>query len=177
MTEENKLERRDFSPWVVDVVYAAQEGICAKANCGKSLSHGFHRHHKDGNPNNNSVENLELFCPECHGGEMFQTLRAKKIALLGQLQSAIDSAIQAKMSGTSMEKILDGIKLALSLTEQTSGLAPELPPPTVQMTNYLISSGILVKEKERGIAEGIQIGLSTVNEAIRQYMETDKKKK
>ena len=34
--------------------------------CHKSIKHGGHIHHKDGNPNNNKIGNLIAVCATCH---------------------------------------------------------------------------------------------------------------
>jgi len=83
-------ERKDFPKWKVTAAYVAQDGVCSK--CGNSLQHGFHRHHRDGNPKNNSVDNLELLCKECHRatlGEPFKKHRAQEKKILENLNQLI----------------------------------------------------------------------------------------
>lgn len=152
------MERKGFRQWQVELVYRKQDGVCIK--CGNSLGHGFHRHHKDGDPANNAVANLTLLCGTCHGGEAFKTLVAKKTKALGDVEAAIQMGIEGKLSGAAMDKLLDAIKLGLSLVGQVYGKDIEKPPASIRMENYLVSSGLLLKEYERGVREGIQLGVN-----------------
>ena len=43
---------------------SARQGVCER--CGYNKLEILHVHHKDKNRNNNSLENLELICPNCH---------------------------------------------------------------------------------------------------------------
>lgn len=148
-------KRKDFEKWKVEMVYRKQDGICIKKGCGKSLSRGFERHHKDGNPANNEVSNLELHCVNCHRGEKYQTLVKKKKQALKDVEGAIQLSLSGKLSGAAADKLLDAIKLGLSLSEQIYGGDLEKMPVAIRMENYLVSSGLLLKEFERGFKEGM----------------------
>ena len=101
-------ERRDFPKWKVELAYIAQDGVCAR--CGRPLDRGFHRHHKDGNPMNNSLENLELLCPECHyatfghEGEKnpLEEHRNLERKILERLDDLIGKALDGQVSGAVM---------------------------------------------------------------------------
>lgn len=146
-------KRRDFKEWAIELVYRKQEGACIK--CGKPLGSRFERHHKDGDPANNSVENLELHCASCHGGEKYKTLIKKKKGALKDVEGAIQLSLSGKLSGAAADKLLDAIKLGLSLSEQIYGGDLDKIPVAIRMENYLVSSGLLLKEYERGFREGM----------------------
>jgi len=158
------LVRKDFAKWAIELVYRKQDGACIK--CGKPLGSRFHRHHKNKNPADNSVENLELHCVGCHGGEQYQTLVEKKKQALKDVEGAIQLSLSGKLSGAAADKLLDAIKLGLSLSEQLYGGDLEKMPVAIRMENYLVSSGILLKEYEKGIKEGMLI----INQAIAGQM-------
>jgi len=67
-------DRRSFPRWKVEQVYIAQDEVCVR--CGNSLEYGLHRHHKDGNPANNSIDNLELLCPECYRATLGEAVKS-----------------------------------------------------------------------------------------------------
>jgi len=146
-------KRKDFEKWKIEIVYRKQDGACIK--CGKPLGSKFHRHHKDKGPSNNSVDNLELHCASCHGGEQYKTLIEKKELALKNVEGAIQLSLEGKLSGAAADKLLDAIKLGLSLSEQLYGGELEKVPVGIRMENYLVSSGILLKEYEKGYREGM----------------------
>lgn len=150
-------ERKDFEPWQVELVYKLQDGCCSK--CGNPLLPGFHRHHKDGNASNNSIKNLELFCMVCHGGEHFKTLQEQKKKHLVELDDAIKMSLEGKLSGAAAGKLLDAIKLALSLERQVYGLEVEQAPPNVRLESYTTVTEHGLREYEKGIKKGIDIGI------------------
>lgn len=151
------MERKNFEPWKVALVYRRQDGVCAKLGCLNPLEGGFHRHHKDGNPSNDSIENLELYCPICHGGEAYRTLIEQKKQALGQVEAMIQMSLEGKLSGAAADKLLDAIRLQLSLSRQVYGTGVEEPPAEIRAEGYLASSGILIKEYEKGFRDGFQV--------------------
>lgn len=62
-SEYSVLDRRPFSQDVRDTVLQNQEGRCAI--CGRHAS-SFQFDHKDGNHSNNSPNNCQALCPNCH---------------------------------------------------------------------------------------------------------------
>jgi len=151
-------KRKDFEPWKVEVVYNKQEGICAKEDCGNSLAYGFHRHHKDGKASNNSVDNLSLQCPRCHGGEAFKSLITRKERYLEETDAILEMAKSGKMSGALADKLTDLIKLGLSLSSQVHGYEVEKPPASIRIKNQLLTSGALLERYEAGYRDGMRIG-------------------
>jgi len=151
-------KRKDFSKWAVEVVYQQQQGACPR--CGKPLLAGFHRHHKDGDNTNNSVENLELLCLVCHGSKQWNTLQEQKKKHIGELDTLINKAINEGMAGTLVDKLLDSIKLALSLEKQVYGLDTEEVPVSIRMESYITVAEHSLEEYIKGIKEGINIGVS-----------------
>jgi len=137
-------KRKDFEPWKVEEVYRLQDGVCKK--CGRPLVYGFHRHHTDGDPSNNSVENLTLFCSRCHDAKAYSTYISKKKKALKDIDAVIKKGVKGELSGTALDKLTDAVKLSLSLVDQIHGLDREKAPASVRMENYLVSSDILLKE-------------------------------
>jgi len=146
-------ERKDFKKWVTDIVYEQQQGLCAK--CGRSLEQGFHKHHKNGDASNNSVENLELLCPECHGGEQYKTLQQQRIKHLQQIEDIIELASSGQVSGAIVEKITELIKLGLSLENKVYNDV-ELPPINVRLQSNMAIQQMLLKEYQRGFEDGLK---------------------
>ena len=174
-------ERKEFEPWKVEIVYKLQDGCCVK--CGNTLLAGFHRHHKDGDNTNNAVENLELYCMVCHGSEQWNTLQEQKKKHIGELNSLIRKGIEGGVAGAVLDKLLDAIKLALSLERQVNGLEVEEVPASVK-TEY--SQAIVewnLKEWERGGKEGLLKGLDLfsnserINTTVNRERAPNKKKK
>jgi len=153
-------ERRDFKKWVVDLVYEAQEGCCA--NCGASLEQtGFHRHHKDNNPKNNSIDNLELLCPRCHYAQKgtdnpYTRHQAQEKRILEKLNQLIDLALENKLSGATMERLLDAMSMSLKIsrrvTEVDYGL--EHIPPSIKMQRYVAERKLIQDAFLEGFKEG-----------------------
>ena len=146
-------ERKDFKKWVTDIVYEQQMGLCVK--CGRSLEQGFHKHHKDGDASNNSVENLELLCPECHGGEQYKTLQQQRVKHLQQIEDIIGLASSGEVSGAVVEKITELIKLGLSLENKVYNDV-ELPPVNIRLQTNIAIQQMLLKEYQRGFEEGLK---------------------
>jgi len=147
------MERKDFKKWITDIVYEQQNGLCSK--CGRSLEQGFHKHHKDGDASNNSVENLELLCPECHGGEQYKTLQQQRIKHLQQIEDIIGLASSGEVSGAVVEKITELIKLGLSLENKIYNDV-ELPPVNIRLQTNIAIQQMLLKEYQRGFEDGLK---------------------
>ena len=152
-------ERRDFPRWKVEQVYIAQDGVCAK--CGNSLEHGFHRHHKDGNPANNSIENLELLCPECHRatlGEAVINHRRQEEKILNDLNRLIDECFAGKLSGAVVERLIEAMKMSLkisrSLNKVDEGI--ESPPASIALLKRMQETRILQEAYIEGFKDGVR---------------------
>lgn len=159
-------ERKPFGMWNIAIVYDLQEGLCKK--CGKPLGRRFHRHHVNGEPSDNSVKNLELYCSACHGGEAYVTYMDKKKAIMGDVGALISKATEGQLSGAAADKILDAIKLQLSLLNEVYDPELEQIPLEIRTQRYLESSGLLLKEYERGIHKGIDLGLAMFSIKLRR---------
>jgi hypothetical protein len=156
--------RRNFEQWKVEVVYRLQDGCCAK--CGATLQNGFHRDHKDGHHTNNSVDNLRLFCPKCHGGEQYETLQKQKKQHLEELKGIIAMGQGEKASGTVIDKLVEAIKLALTLERQVYGADIEYPPASVKIETDRTVFEYGLKQYEEGVKEGILKGLETISNVV-----------
>ena len=64
------------------------------------------------------------------------------------------------MAGTLVDKLLDSIKLALSLEKQVYGLDTEEVPVSIRMESYITVAEHSLEEYIKGIKEGINIGVS-----------------
>ena len=64
------------------------------------------------------------------------------------------------MAGTLVDKLLDSIKLALSLEKQVYGLDTEEVPVSIRMESYITVAEDSLREYIKGIKEGINIGVS-----------------
>jgi cytochrome c553 len=165
MTQET---RKDFKAWATAIVYNVQQGSCFK--CGKPLGKRFHKHHKNGDHSDNSVENLELLCASCHAGEAYKTHIEQKKQALGNVEALIDKAIKGEVSGAATEKAIEAIKLQLSLIEQCYPSELEELPPEIRTRNYLVGSGLLLKEYEKGIRKGVNMGVNIQIETLLPYI-------
>lgn len=146
-------KRKSFEPWKVSIVHNMQEGICRK--CGRPLGKKFHRHHKDGDNSNNSLDNLELYCASCHGGEAYTTHIKQKKAIIGNIGLLIEGLNNKTISGSAGQVELESIKLKLKLIEQCYPHDLEELPVEIRVKNYLVGSGLLLKEYEKGYREGM----------------------
>jgi len=152
-------KRKFFEDWKVTQVYLAQEGVCAR--CGASLEHGFHRHHKDGDPSNNSIDNLELLCPKCHMATLGRSLeehREQERKVLDALNRLIEEIFQGKISGALADKAIDAIRLSLRVSRQINELDEglESPPASIMLVKRLQESKILMNTYLEGWKQGFQ---------------------
>ncbi|MCP8313119.1 MAG: hypothetical protein H3Z53_01940 [archaeon] len=157
MKEVNK--RKDFPKWKVEQVYIAQDGSCLK--CGNSLEHGFHRHHKDGNPSNNEVSNLELLCAECHRatlGDAITEHRKQEEKVLNDLNKLIDECFAGKLSGATVERMMDAITLSLKVSRNLNKLDEgiESPPASIALLKRMQETKILQEAYLEGFKDGVK---------------------
>jgi len=165
-------ERQDFPEWAVKRVYLLQEGICT--SCGNPLENGFHRHHKDGNPANNSDDNLELLCPECHYARKYEHDKEtmgedeavnlyeehKKVerAMFKKIVEMIDLGMEKQLSGAAMERLMDASVKALQISRREKELDKvEYPPSEIKI---LLSKNIELQKLEeyiRGVKDGVKM--------------------
>lgn len=159
-----KNKRKDFEQWKISIVYNACEGLCFK--CGKPLSKKFHRHHIDGDHSNNSIENLKLYCAVCHGGEAYTTYIKQKKEVIGEVGALVQALVKKEISGSGGQVAYEALKLKLSLIEQCYPTELEGVPVDIRVRNYLVGSGILLKEYEKGVREGMNKGIGVNIEAL-----------
>jgi hypothetical protein len=152
-------ERRDFPRWKVEQVYIAQDGVCAR--CGNSLEHGFHRHHRDGNPLNNSIENLELLCPECHRATLGDALiehRKQEEKVLNYLNKLIDECFAGRMSGAVVERMIEAITLSLKVSRNLNKIDEgiESPPASIVLLKRMQETRMLQEAYLEGFKDGVR---------------------
>ena len=157
----DKVRRRSFSAFKVEAVYLAQDGCCAR--CGSSLEHGFHRHHRNGDPTDNSIENLELLCPSCHRasmGEAFDNYQRRLEWAVGSLSKLVQNALDGKIAGNLAETIKEAIVLVLKYARELYGLAtPESPPPTVVLTEKIQEMRLIEEVYLDAFRKGFECGV------------------
>lgn len=162
----SKSERKDFSKFAVDVVYVAQDGVCIK--CGAPLEPHFHRHHRNGNPSDNSIDNLELYCEECHRATLgeeakrqFEEHKNQERRVLDMLNKLIDEIFQGTVSGANAERVIDALSMSLKVSrkynEVDKGL--ERVPVSIVMARRLAESKILYESLQEGYREGLKVGM------------------
>ena len=165
-------ERRDFSQWKVDQVYEIQEGCCW--NCGANLEQtGFHREHINGNNNDNSLSNLRLGCPKCHGAtygsdDPYQKHLSVEKRVLENLNTLISQALDpaSKISGASLEKLLDAMTLTLKVSRNTSEVdyGIERTPPAIKLRRGYVENQLQADKYIEGFLDGVKKTLSTVKD-------------
>jgi len=164
-------KRKGFEPWKVEIVYRSQDGICANDKCSRPLAGGFHRHHKDSDPSNDDIANLQLFCPRFHGGQQYETLMEKKGEFLTHTTDFLEMAKIGKLSGSLADQLKDLIKLGLSLSWQLYGDEIEKAPAAIRINEQLLTSGILLKEYGNGYREGLNANVAAlVAEMLKPYL-------
>jgi hypothetical protein len=146
-------ERKNFSSQVLEDTFQEQGGMCGK--CGKSLMYGYHAHHKDGNSNNNLKENCQLLCKACHGGEQYTTLQNQKQSIITDLDALIKKGVEGGLAGATIERLLDAIKLKLSLQGQLYDDPATEAPIESRMRDYQILMESKLEAFEQGFKEGL----------------------
>jgi len=147
-------ERKNFPTKIIEEVFEEQGRQCAK--CSKSLFNGYHVHHRDGDNSNIERENCQLLCPGCHGGEMYKTLQEQKKAVITDIDKLLSAGLDGKASGATLEKLLDAIKLKLSLQRQVMNDPPLEVPSSVKAETYISVMEHGLREYERGFKTGLE---------------------
>lgn len=155
-------ERKNFSIKVIEEVFEEQGSMCGK--CGKSLIYGYHAHHRDGNNSNDNKENCQLLCKACHGGEQYTTLQNQKQSIVTDLDALIKKGVEGGLAGATIERLLDTIKLKLSLQGQIYDDASLEVPIENRMKDYQIMMQHSLQEYEKGVKEGILKGIDILKE-------------
>jgi len=145
--------RKNFSIKVLEEVFGEQGGMCGK--CGKSLMYGYHGHHKDGNNANNSKENCQLLCKACHGAKQYETLQLQKQAIVTDLDALIKKGVEGGLAGATIERLVDAIKLKLSLQGQIYDDPAIEAPIESRMRDYQLLMEAKLEEYYNGFKAGL----------------------
>ena len=160
-------ERKDFKKRDVSRKYLEQDGVCANPLCMNPLNKGFHRHHADGDHENNTYENLQLLCMECHhakkdkeGLNRLEAHRKVEREVFSLVAKMINTAFESKMSGANMERMLDGFTRMLQISRREKGLdvETEYPPTEIKM----ILSQQIANEKLQDYLSGVKDGIRMI---------------
>ena len=179
-------ERQDFKKWQVDIVYSdVQEGQCSR--CPASLENtGFHKHHKDKNPANNEISNLELLCPRCHHSlaglsnpytehREQERLVLQKINLLvnqilePQVVKYVDSkgVEQSKvleLSGVVLDKLVDVLSLSLKVSKNVTDVdyGIQYTPAIIKLQRKMAEQEAMADKYIEGYMQAVKDTLSKV---------------
>lgn len=170
MSEEYSTTREDFPKWAVTQKFLLQEGACPK--CSNPLEKGYHRHHKNGDHADNSVDNLELLCPECHHAEkaghgsegddttnMLIQHRLVERSVMKKIVEMIELGMEKKIAGAGMERLMDANVKLLQLSRSEKGLNNvEYPPAEIKM----ILSKNIAEEKMVEYIRGVEAGIKMI---------------
>ncbi len=175
MSSSEVGERKDFPEWAVTAVYMYQDGVCI--NCGGTLDKGFHRHHKDGNHSNNSIENCELRCAECHRATFaeagWKEHKEQEKRVLEKLNEAVDLTMKKELPGTSLERLTETMVLSLKTSRSINQLDKgiEYPPPSILAFKRFMESkiiqGAIIDGFKSGIDVGVEIGVGRAKDPSR----------
>jgi len=152
--------RKNFLKESIDYAFKLQGGACAK--CGLPFKTGFEAHHADGDNSNNSKENCQLLDERCHDSEKYTTMKLQKERALKQTQDMIDLGVQGKLAGAIIDKLLDAIKLELSLQSQIYSEEHFDLPVEMRMETSIAIAEINLKTYQDGFLAGLnkQVELS-----------------
>ena len=167
-------KRKDFPEWMVEEAYIRQDGVCA--NCGASLRDGFHRHHKDGNPANNSPDNLVLLCPDCHyitfKKDKWNEHKELEREVLGVLREALKRVANKELSGASLERMILAASKVLSISRHEKGLMDpvERLPELHRRENVIWADGY-----REGLKNAMSIVKDLVASSLKEVNDDEKK--
>ena len=158
-------ERQDFPQRLVTRKYLEQDGICATPKCGNPLDKGFHRNHISGDASDNSYENLELKCVECHhavkdkeGMNRLEAHHEVERKVYSLIERMITESFDSKLSGANMERMMDGFikMLQISRQEKSLDLEVEYPPVEIQLLFGKQNQEALTDKWLEGVFFGMQ---------------------
>ena len=157
--------RKNFPISVINKKFEEQGRACGK--CGNPILHGFHAHQIDGDNSNDSIENCQLLCKSCHGSEQYKTLQAQKAKAVENLDKLVAVGLAKELAGAVIEKLLDAIKMELSLSSQLYEEEYFSGPPEIKLEySYIIAENGL-KRYEEGYLAGITGRLTLTPEQMK----------
>jgi hypothetical protein len=144
-----------------------QEGVCGNPKCNNPLANGFHRHHNDTDRSNNDRTNLVLLCPTCHFatfGDDNPLVAHKDVErdVLEKIGKMIEAGINKEISGSHMEKILDGCTRSLQISRREKDIDAQLeyPPASVRALTRMKQIETEQNIFHDGYMKGLERGLS-----------------
>ena len=168
LSKQEKI-RKNFPIKIVEEVYEEQGRVCAK--CDRPLIEGYVIHHKDGDNSNIEKDNCQLLCAMCHNAEKYNTLQEQKKATIGEIATLIQKGIDGQIAGALADKLLDAIKLKLSLQKQVYSDVLMEAPATSRIEYSEAIAEYNLKEYIRGVHDGVLKGIE-----LREEKASNKKK-
>lgn len=165
--------RVNFPKEIIDKTFEKQGGACA--NCGTAFGYGgFQAHHADGDNANASEDNCQLLCERCHDAKQWETLKLQKEKALRQTGDIVEAALQGKMAGAVIDKLLDAIKLELSLNQQLNGVDHFDLPVSQKMAVSEAVEQAKMDSYRQGILDTLKASLPTLVENLKVSVEKKK---
>lgn len=170
---EEKSKRKNFSIAIINKKFEESGRACSK--CGNPILHGFHAHHIDGDNSNDAEENCELLCKSCHGSEQYLTLQKQKAKAVENLDKLVATGLAKELAGAVIEKLLDAIKMELSLSSQLYEEEYFSGPPEIKLEySYVIAENGL-KRYEEGYIAGLLKRMDLTPEQVKAAEKMGKK--
>lgn len=151
-----ETDRKNFLVKTINDVFEEQGRCCSK--CGNSITGGFEAHHRDGDRSNNAKENCQLLCAGCHDAELYKTLQDQKKGVIDQVDALITKGAAGEMAGAIIDKLLDAIKLKLSLQRQVYETKLLQPPISAMIESSIVIEEAKIREYANGVKSGMLSG-------------------
>jgi len=185
---KREVKRKDFSEWQVTIVYMFQEGVCynARKGCYNPLTMGLRRHHIDGNPENNSLDNLALICRECHHAtyrgakrKRLQAHEAHEKKIFEDLNKLIEAMLPVgdrpgRISGITSKQLIEAMSMSLKVSRRVNHIDEDLeyPPPTITIFKRLLEEDML----KDAYLEGFKTAMGAISLPVQTIFKPEEKR-
>lgn len=178
-------DRQGFKDWKTDLIFQTQEGRCA--NCGCSLENtgffvsddgditekvegNYHKHHSNKDHTDDSLTNEILLCPRCHwstygDANPYTKFQEQNTRILDGLNDLINQALSNKMSGASMDKLIEAMTLSLKQAKEVTRVNEGIfyTPPSVKLQRRMADQEAKQDAYFEGYSQAVKDTLSRVN--------------
>jgi hypothetical protein len=162
--------RQGFETWQIDIAYESQQGLCLK--CGAGLEQtGFHAHHKNEDNSDNTLENLELYCPKCHfsmapGPSPWEEHKKVEKIVLDSLLKTVVSILDpaSKLSGATLKELNDIMAMALRSSRYYNEIdyGRMQTPASIRIKRKLAENDMVGDSYISGYMDGVKATVSRV---------------